>query len=646
MCGIAGIFGLSGERVEPIDIVAMCDALMSRGPDDEGYYINGSVGLGMRRLSIIDVENGKQPIHNEDNTVHVVLNGEIYNFQELRAQLKGRGHSFYTDSDTEVIVHLYEEYGDQCVQHLRGMFAFALWDDKQKKLLLVRDRLGIKPLFYGQFHGHLVFGSELKALLQLPWVERQLDWGAVSHLFTFLTTPRDQSILSGIHKLEAGHMLTIQANRLPEVTRYWDVNFEADTQKSEDDFVEELREKLSESVRLRMICDVPFGAFLSGGIDSSAVVATMATQCSQPIKTFSVGFSEQAYNELSYARKVAEAFGTDHHELVLQPDVMGILDDIVWDMDEPFGDSSAIPTYMVSKLASQHVKVVLSGDGGDELFAGYDRYCVEQRERRYRYIPGVLRSLMGAVGGQLSEGTKGRNFLKHIALDGPDRYLDAGTLFDRESQQSLFQSPVCEQILSLDPWQSMLQSLPADDSDWLSSLQYLDIKNYLSLDILTKVDRMSMANSLEARVPLLDHKLVEFAATIPSEFRLRNGNTKHIFKRAMRGVLPDHIIDRPKQGFAIPLGEWFRGDLNSFVHDLLLSPTSQARNIFNSGYIENLLQLHNRGRSLDLQLWTLISFELWCRRFLDAPLLRIEGQSNIKRNWRTSPKPLGGMRAQ
>ncbi|MBB3047830.1 asparagine synthase (glutamine-hydrolyzing) [Litorivivens lipolytica] len=635
MCGIAGIFGTSGQRVEPVDVVAMCDALRSRGPDDDGYYINNDIGLGMRRLSIIDLETGNQPIFNEDRSIVVVLNGEIYNYRSLKQSLIKKKHSFYTESDTEVIVHLYEEYGDQCVHQLRGMFAFALWDNNRRKLLLARDRLGIKPLFYGHFHGHFVFGSELKSILQLPWVERQLDWNAVAHLFTFLTTPRAQSILSGINKLEAGHMLTVESNRLPVVTRYWDVEFEPDYDRSEDSFVEELRARLEESVRLRLICDVPFGAFLSGGIDSSSVVATMARQCSQPIKTFSVGFSEQAFNELAHARKVAEAFGTDHHELILEPDVINVLDDIVWDLDEPFGDSSAIPTYMVSKLASQHVKVVQSGDGGDELFAGYDRYCVEQRERRYRYIPGMVRSLMGVVGAQLSEGTRGRNFLKHIALNGPDRYLDAGTLFAKDSQHSLFHHSAAEAVLQADPWKDMLESLPDDEVHWLSALQYLDIKNYLSLDILTKVDRMSMANSLEVRVPLLDHKFVEFAATIPPEFRLHKGNTKHIFKRAMRGILPEDIIDRPKQGFAIPLGEWFRRDLSSFVRDLLLSHTSQSRNIFNADYIERLLSMHGQGRPLDQQLWTLISFELWCRRFLDSPLFPAVDHKPLRRNWQS-----------
>jgi asparagine synthase (glutamine-hydrolysing) len=597
----------------------MCDALALRGPDDQGYYINGSVGLGMRRLSIIDLATGQQPVRNEDGSIQLVLNGEIYNFQELRAEMEALGHRFYTASDTEVIVHLYEEYGAKCVQKLRGMFAFALWDDRARKLLLARDRLGIKPLYFGEFDGKLVFASELKSLLQLPWVKRDLNWGSVAHLFSFSTTPRNESIIDGIHKLQPGHILTIEHAKPLSISCYWDVSFDTDTVHDEDYFAEGLRERLEESVRLRMICDVPFGAFLSGGVDSSAVVATMTRLSDAPVKTFTIGFPEKEFNEIAHARQVAKAFGTEHHELVLEPDVIGLLGDLAWHLDEPFGDSSAIPTFMVSRLASEYVKVVLTGDGGDELFAGYDKYLVEQRERRYRHIPALIRSLLGTAGGLMAEGMKGRNFLRHIALNGHDRYLDAGTLFDRHEQGAMFQASAAERILAEDPWRELAACLGGDNNHWLSAIQYLDIKNYLPLDILTKVDRMSMAHSLEARVPLLDHKLVEFAATIPPGLKLQNGRTKHIFKQALKGILPETIIDRPKQGFAVPLGRWFRGELDGFVHDLLLSPTSRARKIFNPAYIEKLLLLQARGRPLDLQLWTLISFELWCRTFLDRP---------------------------
>jgi len=596
----------------------MCAVLTHRGPDDAGYYLDGRAGLAMRRLSIIDLATGRQPVHNEDGSVQVVLNGEIYNYRELRHSLESLGHAFYTATDTEVIVHLYEEYGSRCVESLRGMFAFALWDGRRKQLLLARDRLGIKPLYYTETDGRFAFASELKALLQLPEVERRLNWGAVNHLFTFLCTPTSESIVAGVHKLEAGNLLVLSQGHAPRIERYWDVEFDADHGRSEASLIEQLRSLLEESVRLHMVSDVPLGAFLSGGIDSSSVVAAMARLSSRPVKPFSIGFREPAYDEAVHARRVADALGTEHHELTLEPDVVDSLEDIVWFLDEPFGDSSAIPTYMVSMLAATEVKVVLSGDGGDELFAGYDRYQVEARERRREHAPAALRRILGLVGGLLPEGARGRNFLRHLALDGTERYLDALTLFRAEEKRRLFLPQAAEQLLDDGPWRELRASLKNGNGDWLAALQYADLKHYLPLDIFTKVDRMSMAHSLEARVPLLDHKLVEFAAGLPPEYRLREGVSKDLFKRAMRGLLPDTVIDRPKQGFAVPLGAWFRGRLGPFVRDLLLSDTCRRRGIFDTAYIEKLLGLHGRGRPLDLHLWTLVSFELWCRRFLDG----------------------------
>jgi asparagine synthase (glutamine-hydrolysing) len=630
MCGIAGIFGLAGAAVAHQEIKAMCDVLVHRGPDDAGYYVQSNFGFGMRRLSIVDLRTGHQPLSNEDGTIQVILNGEIYNFRELRKELQAQGHCFRTETDTEVIVHLYEQYGDECVHRLRGMFAFAVWDEPQRRLLLARDRIGIKPLFYGEIGGRLMFASELKALLQLPEVDRTLNWDSVSHLFSTLCTPASESIIAGIHKLEPGHTLTVKEGNSPQIRRYWDVKFEADYSQSEEDCVVRLRELLQESVRIRMNCDVPFGAFLSGGVDSSAVVAMMAQQSSSPIKTFSIGFEEEKYNEAPYARQVAELFGTDHHELILRPDILGIIDDLVWHLDEPFGDSSAIPTYMVSRLAAEHVTVALSGDGGDELFAGYEKYLVEQKQRRYERIPAALRHLLGAVGARMNEGMKGRNFLRHIALEGVDRYLNTGSMFDESAKHKLFRPEIAASFKKDDSLRQLALGLEKKGTHWLSTLQYLDIHNYLPQDILTKVDRMSMAHSLEAREPLLDHKLVEYAATIPPEFKLRNGSTKYILKKAMRGILPDALIDRRKQGFAVPLGSWFRGDLTSFVHDLLLSDSSRARRIFNTDYIQKLLSMHQLGRNMDLQLWTLVSFELWCRKFLDQPLVcKTAGRGNI-----------------
>jgi asparagine synthase (glutamine-hydrolysing) len=617
MCGIAGLLSLGGKAVSQEEVQSMCDAMVHRGPNDDGYYAGPEAVLGMRRLSIIDIDGGHQPVHNEDRTVWVVFNGEIYNFKSLRTSLEHQGHRFYTDTDTEVIVHLYEQYGESCVDRLRGMFAFAIWDDRRKTLLLVRDRLGIKPLFYTITGGRLAFGSELKVLLQLPEIERKLNWTSVNHLFSSMYTPTAESIIEGVHKLRPGHLLLASERHGIRLRQYWDVEYDPDYTKSEQYFIERLRDLLEESVRLRLIADVPLGAFLSGGIDSSAVVATMARISSAPVKTFSIGFPDEDYNELGYARQIARKFGTDHHELVVDPNVISIIDDLAWYLDEPFGDSSAIPTYMVSKLAAENVTVVLSGDGGDELFAGYDKYIKERNERRLERIPSPMRHAAGLIGRTMREGMKGRNFLQHLPLKGSDRYFDTNTLFRERDKMLLFQPEAFEAIHREDPrthWRGFLDN---GKMHWLSTLQYMDTKGYLPNDILTKVDRMTMAHSIEARVPLLDHKFVEFVATIPPELKLNGKTRKYIFKKAMEGILPHEILYRPKRGFAIPLGRWFRGQLSLYVRDLLLSRKSLNRGLFQKSYIERLIEMHDRGRSLDLQLWTLITFELWCRRFID-----------------------------
>ena len=619
MCGIVGIVRWGGAPVFEHEIRDMCGAMVHRGPDEEGVYLGDGVALGMRRLSIIDLDHGQQPICNEDGSVWIVFNGEIYNYRELRRDLERKGHTFRTASDTETIVHLYEDLGPRCVDALRGMFAFAIWDARQRRLLLARDRLGIKPLYYAERDGELLFASELKPILQLPHVDRSVSWEAASHLFTSLATPSSQSIVAGIRKLEPARIATATADRPLKIERYWDVEFVPDEETSEDELVERLRELLVESVSLHQVSDVPVGAFLSGGIDSSAIVATMAPIAPGRFKTFSIGFAEGGYNELDYARQVASAFGTDHYDLILRPDVVRIVEDLTWYLDEPFGDTSAIPTYMVSKLAAEHVKVVLSGDGGDELFAGYDKYLVERRERRLDKVPGAIRGVAGAIGRAMPEGMRGRRFLQHMALDGPRRYLNASTLFATAQLRSLFQGEAFEEVTRHDPLAASLAALEPKGDDWLAAIQYRDLESYLPLDILTKVDRMTMAHSIEARPPLLDHKLVEFAATIPARIRLRGGTTKYLLKRAMRGILPDAIIDRPKHGFAVPVAHWFRGQLSEFARDLLLSDTCRHRGFFNPHYIESLLQQNARGRDLDLQLWTILSFELWCRRFLDAP---------------------------
>jgi asparagine synthase (glutamine-hydrolysing) len=606
----------------------MTDVITHRGPNDDGFYVGPGIGLGMRRLSIIDLETGKQPISNEDGTIWVVLNGEIYNFRQKRRELESRGHSFATSTDTEIIVHLYEEYGRRCVEHLRGMFCFALWDERERQLLLARDRIGIKPLYYTFADERLLFASEVKCLLQDPGVERHLDWAAVSHYFSFLVTPASQSILRGIRKLEPGRILLLPQGREPVIERYWDMRIEPRHDRTEGEIIEELRHILQEAVALHMVSDVPIGAFLSGGLDSSSVAALMARAADRPIKTFSIGFADEEYDELEHARRVAAHIQAEHRDVVLEPDVLAIIDELVWYLDEPFGDSSAIPTFMVSKMAAEEVTVILSGDGGDELFAGYDKYVVESKERRWDLIPRPMKATLGLISRMIPDGFRGRNFTRHFALSGVERYLDACTYFHERQKKRLFSPEAFERMSASDPWTAAIENLTAANGDWLSALQYEDFQSYLPLDILAKVDRMSMAHSIEARPPLLDHEVVEFVATIPSELKLRDGRTKYIFKEAMRGMIPDSIIDRRKQGFAIPLGRWFRGTLSDFVRDLLLSCSARQRGIWNPEYVEHLIREHERGRPHDLRLWTMISFELWCRQFLDGAATPVEPRSS------------------
>jgi asparagine synthase (glutamine-hydrolysing) len=630
MCGIAGIVRWTGQPVHEQDIRAMCDVMAHRGPDDDGIYIGSGVGLGMRRLSIIGVESGRQPIANEDGSVWVVFNGEIYNYAALRRDLESRGHVFRTGSDTECLVHLYEDHGEALVDHLRGMFAFAIWDVRRQQVMLARDRLGIKPLYYAEHNGELIFASEIKPLLQCRGINRSLDWAAVGHLLTFLATPSSRSIVAGINKLEPARTGVAARGQRLRISRYWNVRFEPDERSTEDQLVERLRDLLDDAVAAHSVADVPIGAFLSGGVDSSAVVATLARQQPRKIKTFSIGFEESRFDELPFAREVAARIGSDHHDLVVRPDVVRIVEDLTWYLDEPFGDTSAIPTFIVSQLAAQHVKVVLTGDGGDEVFAGYDRYLVELRERAFDQVPRPLRQLAGSIGSVLPDGATGKRFLQHVALDGARRYLDASMLFRAGELQRLLTADAYAEVSRHNFCGSAFACLD-DAADWLSSVQYFDLNAYLPQDILTKVDRMTMAHSLEARPPLLDHRLVEFAATIPARLRLRDGTTKYLFKKALRGVLPDSIIDRRKQGFAVPLATWLREDLSTFARDVLLSPTAARRGVFNLDYVEHLLKLHDRGRDLDLQLWTILSVELWCRRFMDQPQSSMHAPSKVAR---------------
>jgi asparagine synthase (glutamine-hydrolysing) len=616
VCGIYGAFSTDVERPIRAEVLErMAHVLAHRGPDGGGNHLAGPFGMGMRRLSIIDLAGGDQPIANEDGTVWVVFNGEIYNYRELTADLIARGHRFATSSDTEVLIHLYEEYGERCVAPLRGMFAFAIWDGPRRELLLGRDRLGIKPLYYAATPDGFVFGSELKALVQSPWLRPRLDRRGLAAYLQYGYVPDPLSILDGVVKVPPGHTLTVRSGRPSLPRRYWEAtpHFKpAAAPSSETQAAEDLWRKLEEAVRFHMVSDVPVGAFLSGGVDSSAVVSIMGRASGRPIKTFSVGFPEDRYNELPHARQVAGAYGTEHHELLVEPTDLKILEELLSSFDEPFADSSAIPTYLVSRLARQHVKVVLSGDGGDELFAGYDRYVVDHRRRHLGLLGDLgLGAPLRALSAILPVGG-GKNTLYSLSLPRLERYIDAISLFPRQALRDVM----------ADGDASRVDIAPLADHglDALSQLQELDLKTYLPGDILTKVDRMSMANSLEARVPLLDHPLVEFACSLPPDLRFRDGNTKYLLKRALEGHVPAEILSRPKQGFAVPLESWFSGSVPGFFRDELADTSWLAGVGIQHAELNRLLDRFAETRRRDYcdRLWALVVLNRAVRRLLGS----------------------------
>ena len=625
MCGIAGFVG-GGGRPSGAEAGAvldrMCRVIAHRGPDDQGAEVRGVAALGMRRLSIIDLAGGRQPMSGCDERVSIVFNGEIYNYRELRRELESRGHRFRTNSDTEAIVHAYEEHGAACVERLRGMFAFAVWDEGGRRLFVARDRAGKKPLYYTTTPGGaFVFGSELKSLLEHPGVRREVNLEAVDAYLSFGYVPDPLSIFEGVHKLPPGCRLTFEGGRV-SVEPYWDFRFEPDASRREEDWLEELRALLEEAVRVRLVADVPLGAFLSGGVDSSAVVGLMARATERPVKTFSIGFREDSYDELKYARVAARRFGTEHHEFVVTPDICARVDELAWHFDEPFADSSALPTYVVSKLAREHVKVVLSGDGGDELFAGYTRYAVERRRGGFERLPRALRrGVMQPLGRGLPHGAWGRNFIHNVALDPLDRYAEEVSVFTRLNKPALYTAEFRARLGRSDPAAAFLaHASRVRTGEPLDALLYLDSKTYLPGDILTKVDRMSMAASLEARVPLLDHKLIELVGRIPASLKMKGFETKHIFKRAVRGLVPDEILNRPKQGFGVPVQQWINNELRERIRGTLLEPRTRQRGYTDERYVRRLLDEHERGRrDHATQLWALFMLELWHRTFADAP---------------------------
>jgi asparagine synthase (glutamine-hydrolysing) len=625
MCGIAGFVShrdaaaRRDERAHVLD--RMCRIIRHRGPDDQGTMLTDRVALGMRRLSIIDLAGGHQPISNEDGSVSVVFNGEIYNYADLQRDLEARGHTFATHSDTEAIVHAYEEYGAACVEHFRGMFAFALWDERAETLFLARDRTGKKPLYYTLTHaGTLVFGSELKSLLEHPEVTRETDAAALDAYFSLGYVPDPLSIFRDIHKLPPGHHLTFKDDRVT-IKQYWDFKYETVEARREEDYLEELRALLDEAVRIRLVADVPLGAFLSGGIDSSTVVGLMARHMGQPVKTFSIGFHEDSFDELKYARLTAEKFGTDHHEFIVTPDICGVVDELAWHFDEPFADVSAIPTYMVSKLAREYVTVALSGDGGDELFAGYTRYLTESRRSAFARLPlSLRRGLMQPLSRRLPHGAWGRNYLHNVALDPLERYLDSVSVFTGLNKRLLYTDDLRRQLRGHTSVTARFQQLGAHarTREPLDALLYIDSKTYLPGDILTKVDRMSMAVSLEARAPLLDHKLIDFVTRIPASLKLRGAETKAIFKHAVGELVPAAILDRPKQGFGVPIQQWINQQLRAQIHETLTEPRTRQRGLVEPAYVNVLLDEHERGRrDHSIALWSLLMLELWHRRFVD-----------------------------
>jgi asparagine synthase (glutamine-hydrolysing) len=591
----------------------MTSALRHRGPDGDGFLVRGNVGFGHRRLSIIDLVQGDQPIYNEDGTVGIVFNGEIYNYVELMASLATRGHRFATKSDTEVIVHLYEEYGERCVDHLRGMFAFAIWDDRRSCVFLARDRLGIKPLFYWATDDRLVFASELKAILQDPHVPRSLNMDAVQSYLAYGYVPGDCCIFNGISKLPPGHTLTWCAGRV-RTAQYWDVAFEPSPANSDEHYTEQLLPALQEAVALHMRSDVPVGILLSGGVDSSTVVALASSQMSSKIKTFSVGFAEQDYNELAWARRVADRYKTDHLEVMVRDRDISALPDIVWHLDEPFADPSALPTYFICREAAKHVRVCLTGDGADEVFAGYTRY---RNARSYRYIDWVPRPVRQAVSASLASVTPaamwGRGLIERVGTGGADRYLaSVGVFSAKESAVLLYLPPNSSRIVrNLDPY------FAAHDRDLLTRMQHADQKNYLPDDILVKVDRMSMQSSLEIRPPFLDHRIVQFGNTCPSRLKFRGGTGKYVLKQSVREYLPHEILHRRKMGFGIPIKHWFREGLEGLAEDMLLGGSSRSASFLNRRAVSDLLQAQRYGmRDLSRRLWSLIMLERWCRSYL------------------------------
>lgn len=639
MCGINGIaFSPASKRqINERVLRAMRDVVAHRGPDDAGIFIDENIGLGHRRLSIVDVALGAQPMFNADKSCVIIYNGEIYNHADYRAELEAKGYKFATNCDTETILHLYEEYGAECVEKLRGMFAFAIYDKRKKELFIARDRLGVKPLYYvHDAEGNLFFGSEIKTLLEASAVKPELNYNALPDQLANHGTSYDETLFANVKRLLPGHTLSWKDGKI-KIEKFWDVSFEPKSEppavagelnadKTDHYFVEQWRELFKESVRLRLMADVPLGMFLSGGIDSSAICAMMAEMVDEPIKTFSVGFAEREANEFEYARIVSKAFKTDHYEITITPEqFFNELPNLVWHEDEPLGFIASVPLYFVSRLAQDHVKVVLTGEGSDEILAGYGRYAralqlLQYGEKYESLTPSFFRSAVKSGVATLPSSISQkltRTFLTRDS-DIENLFFDNFAVFSKIQQAKLFSDDTKAKISEKNPYHFQNHLIESSDAEEiLDKLLYADTKTYLH-ELLMKQDQMSMAASIESRVPFLDHRLVEYTAKLPTKFKLRGRETKWILREAMKGILPDEILTRSKMGFPVPIGNWFRNEYRHIVKEYVLSERAMQRNIFEADFVRQIAVEHFAGKNHDERLWFLVNFEMWQRRFFDG----------------------------
>ncbi len=654
MCGINGIaFSRRAHegRVERDDLVRMRDVITHRGPDDSGLLIDGAVGLGHRRLSIVDVSAGHQPMTNEDDSLHIVFNGEIYNHAELRPSLEARGHRYRTVCDTETILHLYEEHGARSVEHLRGMFAYAIWDQRKRELFIARDRLGVKPLYYvHRADGSLFFASEIKALFAARGVRPEINYRALPDYLANHGTSGDETLYANVKRLPPGHTLLWREDGRIEIQQYWDISFAASAgdddaaagRRTDDDYVAEWSELFRQSVRMRLMADVPLGMFLSGGIDSSAIAAVMSGMVDDPIKTFSVAFKEREANELEYARLVARAFRTDHHEVIVSPeDFFGALPRLVWHEDEPLAHPSSVALYFVSHLASKHVKVVLTGEGSDEMLGGYERYYKTiynlALAPAYQKLTGErLRRAISERIESLPPNSRVRHKLRRTFLclppDIESLYFDNFAVFTRAMQRDLLTPDARERAGHIEPYRDMRRYFDTSDAggSLLNRMLYADTKTYLH-ELLMKQDQMSMAASIESRVPFLDHKLVEFSARLPEHLKLRRGwTTKYILRRSMKDLLPAPILSRKKMGFPVPVGAWFRGPYRHILDEYVLGERAAARGLFDPAYVRTLVARHQAGENHTERLWSLVNVEIWLRQFMDGEALGEESRPDVE----------------